>query len=86
MMLRVVWLLLAILAGVSLAWVFARPLKNSAIARPLGIVTWLALVAWAMVELVTTGGGSRPTIILLTMFLAGEALRRSGASPGGRAA
>jgi hypothetical protein len=85
-MLRIVWLLLAILAGASLAWVFTRLLKNSPIARPLGIVTWLTLVAWAVVELVTTGRGSLPTIILLTMFLAGKALERSGAPPGGRAA
>jgi hypothetical protein len=85
MMLRIVWLLLAIVAGASLAWVFSRLSKDSAIARPLGIVTWLTLVGWAVVELVTTGRGSVPTIILITMFLVGRVLERSGAPRGGRA-
>jgi hypothetical protein len=84
MMLRVAWLLLAVLAGAGLAWVFTRFLKNWAIARRLAIVTALVLFGWAIVELVTTSRGELPTIVLLTMGLATGTLRRSGGSSGGR--
>ena len=86
MILRVAGLLLAVLAGASLAWAFTRSLKNSAIARGLAIVTALVLFGWATVELVTTGRGEIPTIVLLTMGLATGRLRRPGCSSGGRAA
>ncbi len=86
MMLRIAWLLLAVLAGASLAWVFTRFLKNWAIARPLAIVTALFLFGWAIAELLTTGRGELPTIVLLTMGLATGRLRRPGCSSGGRAA
>jgi len=86
MLLRVVWVLLAVLAGASLAWVFTRFLKNWAIAKRLGFVTALILFGWSIVKLVKTGSGGLPTIVLLTMGLATSRLRRSGGSSGGRAA
>jgi cytochrome c biogenesis protein CcdA len=86
MMLRLASLLVAVLAGASLAWFFTRFLKNWELARRLGGVTLLILFGWAMVELLTTGRGALPTIVLITMTLVTGRLRRSGGSSGDRAA